>query len=88
MSTVLRIRLLYFAALRDAVGVSEEELELAPGTTVNALIAKLRSRGGVWAEEFAPLAPIRAAVEQEFVALDAPLSANCEVALFPPVTGG
>ena len=31
---------------------------------------------------------LRAAIDQQFVGLDAPLGSAREVALFPPVTGG
>ncbi|WP_296818185.1 MoaD/ThiS family protein [Thiobacillus sp.] len=42
----------------------------------------------MWAEELAADRAYRVAVNQDIVALDAALSENAEVAIFPPVTGG
>ena len=50
----------------------------------------VRSSAGMslHAEAFADRARLRAAIDQRFVPLDAPLDGAREVAIFPPVTGG
>jgi molybdopterin synthase sulfur carrier subunit len=83
----MKLRVLYFARLRERFGVAEETLDFA-GTTAADLLAELQARGGVWAEELAAGRAFRVAVNQDIVALDAPLSDRAEVAIFPPVTGG
>lgn len=83
----MTLRTLYFARLRERFGVAEETLDF-DGASVAELIAQLRARGGVWAEELAADRPFRVAVNQEIVALDAAVPAGAEVAIFPPVTGG
>ena len=83
----MKVRVLYFARLRERFGVAEESVELA-GTTVADLVAQLQARGGVWEEELAAGRAFRVAVNQEIVALDAVLADHAEVAIFPPVTGG
>jgi molybdopterin synthase sulfur carrier subunit len=83
----MTLRVLYFARLRERFGVAEEALDFA-GVTAADLVALLRARGGVWAEELAADRAFRVAVNQEVVALDAALHDNAEVAIFPPVTGG
>jgi sulfur-carrier protein len=83
----MRVRILFFARLRERFGVAEENLELA-GASVADLIAHLQARGGVWAEELAAGRPFRVAVNQNIVTLDATLPDSAEVAIFPPVTGG
>ena len=83
----MNLRVLYFARLRERFGVSEETLECS-GATAAGLIAQLQARGGVWAEELAAGRPFRVAVNQEIVPLDAVLTEDAEVAIFPPVTGG
>ncbi len=83
----MKLRVLYFARLRERFGVAEESVELA-GSTAADLIAQLQARGGVWEEELAPGRAFRVAMDQEIVALDAVLYDNAEVAIFPPVTGG
>ena len=83
------LKVLYFARLREALGVAQEEIALpADAPDVAALMRLLAARGGAWQEEFAGCRPLRAAVNQTLVANDQPLKAGDEVAFFPPVTGG
>lgn len=83
----MKLRVLYFARLRECFGMAEESIEFA-GASVADLIATLQARGGVWAEELAAGRPFRVAINQEVVALDAAIPDAAEVAIFPPVTGG
>ena len=83
------ITLLYFASLRESVGVSREQLDLATGdTTVSALVERLRSRDARWTDAFAPGKQWRVAVNQVMATAATPVRAGDEVAFFPPVTGG
>ena len=83
----MKLRILYFARLRERFGATEESLDFA-GTTAADLLAELQARGGAWAEELAAGRAFRMAVNQDIVALDAALPDHAEVAIFPPVTGG
>lgn len=84
----MHIHLLYFAGLREALGVATEELELPAGVaTVAALRELLAARGAPWTA-LVTTRNLRAAVNQEMAGPDAPLQAGDEVAFFPPVTGG
>ncbi len=85
----MRLTLLYFASLREAVGVGRESLvPPADVTTVGALRAWLRSRGDAWQRALAEERNVRAAVDQRMASADTPLAEDAEVAFFPPVTGG
>lgn len=84
----MKVRLLLFASLRDRLGTDEETVDLQEGASVADLAALLGKRGGEWAAALSPQAPVRAAVDQQFVGMDEVLREGCEVALFPPVTGG
>jgi molybdopterin synthase sulfur carrier subunit len=85
----MRVTLLYFASLREAVGVARETCDLPPGVdTTMRVRAWLRERGGAWAAALAEGRNVRAAVDQVMVGADAPLRDGAEVAFFPPVTGG
>lgn len=85
----MKIRLLYFARLREAFGMSAEEVTLPEGVCdVQALCEWLRARGGAWAIELAPGRAYRVAVDQEMATSGTRLRENAEVAVFPPVTGG
>lgn len=83
------MNILYFAWVRQKVGKSEEHIELTPELrTVRDLAVFLAARGGGYAEAFADMTRLRAAVNQVHAGLDAVLGAGDEVAFFPPVTGG
>lgn len=83
------MRLLYFAWVRERVGVGEEEVAPpAAVTTVAELIAWRAAASERHAAAFAEPARLRAAIDQAFVPLDALIAGAREVAIFPPVTGG
>ncbi len=85
----MALDILYFAWVREAIGSGGERAEPPPSVrTVGELIEWLAARGGGYAEAFADRQRLRAALDQEFVGLDAPLGQARELALFPPVTGG
>ncbi len=82
------VRLRYFARLRESLQMDGETLPLEAPVTLGELIARLRERGGVWADALSETRPIRAAVNQELASSGSPVRPGDEVALFPPVTGG
>jgi len=84
----MNIRLLYFARLREVLGLGQESLTLPSPATLADLLQVLRARGGVWAEELAAGRAFRLAVNQDIASLETPLAEGDEVAIFPPVTGG
>ncbi len=85
----MKVKVLYFASLREKLGRDAEELELPAGVaTVAALRIHLRGRGGVFESSFAEKILLRAAVNQDMVQPAAAVKAGDEVAFFPPVTGG
>jgi sulfur-carrier protein len=80
------VRVLYFAALRDAVGTAEESLDLPDGVrTVGALADYLAARHRSFAER---RAHVRIARNEAFARDDELLAAGDVVALIPPVAGG
>lgn len=80
---------LYFAWLRQKIGLSEERIALPESVgTVAELADWLAGRGPAYSDAFSDLRRLRAAVNQEHVGFDARLSPGDEVAFFPPVTGG
>jgi sulfur-carrier protein len=84
-----RLKLRYFAWVRERVGSAEEEVELPPHVDdVAGLIAWLSERDEGYAAAFAEPAVIRAAMDHNHVQHDAQLAGAREVAFFPPMTGG
>lgn len=85
----MRLTVLYFAWVRERIGQAEEVVTVpAEVATVADLVGWLAARGGGYAEAMAAPERLRAAIDQNFVGLDASLSGAREVAIFPPVTGG
>lgn len=85
----MKVKLLYFAALREQLGTSGEDFELPAGVaTVAALRSHLVSRGGAWQSSLAEGKLVRTAVNQDMAKPSAAIKAGDEVAFFPPVTGG
>jgi molybdopterin synthase sulfur carrier subunit len=85
----MKVKLLYFASVREHVGVAVEDLELPEGVrTVGALRTLLRARGGSWQTAFAEGRVVRTAVNQSIAKADAGIAPGDEIAFFPPVTGG
>ncbi|MCZ8251765.1 MAG: molybdopterin converting factor subunit 1 [Hylemonella sp.] len=83
----MKVQIKYFASIREAVGVGSEQLQTAAGT-LGALRDELIARGGPHAQALARGRAVRVALNQTMSAEDAALSEGCEVAFFPPVTGG
>ena len=83
------MRVLYFAWVKEKVGVTEEEIEPPDGVvTIAELIDWLKARGPEFADAFAKSEVIRAAIDRIHVRHDAKIAGAREIAFFPPVTGG
>lgn len=81
------IEVVYFAWLRERIGVPREQVD-TQARTVADLVAELSAREERYALAFADLASVRVALDQELASFDAKLSGVREVAFFPPMTGG
>jgi len=85
----MHIQLRFFASLREAVGVAHEVLALPDDIqTAGQVRDLLRARGGVWDAALAEGRALRMACNQQMAEPATPLSEGCELAFFPPVTGG
>ncbi len=85
----MKVKVLFFASLREQLGTGAEEIELPEGVaTVAGLRAHLVKRGEPWRKALAEGRLLRAAVNQDMIKPGAAIKAGDEVAFFPPVTGG
>ena len=82
----MSVKILYFASLKEALGMAGESIELPAGVaTVGALRDWLVGQGR---DKLASAKNLRCAVNQDMAGLDAPVGEGDEIAFFPPVTGG
>lgn len=85
----MKLKLLFFAGLREALDTREEAVEVpAEVATAGDLQRWLSARGGAWEDALAPGRAVRVAVDQSLGGPDTALHDGAEVAFFPPVTGG
>ncbi|MBT4566998.1 MAG: molybdopterin converting factor subunit 1 [Marinovum sp.] len=81
------MRVLYFAWLRERIGVPAEDIETA-AETIEDLVLELSNRTPRYKAAFSDLSAVRCALDQNLVSFDTPLGDAREVAFFPPMTGG
>jgi molybdopterin synthase sulfur carrier subunit len=83
------MKVLYFAWLKQKVGLAEEEVQPpAEVTDVAKLLDWLSARSPRHRDALARRSVVRVAVNQSYARPDHPVGRGDEVALFPPVTGG
>lgn len=81
------MQVLYFAWVRERIGLPREEVE-TEAVTVADLVAELVAREPRYATALADTSALKVALDQELASFDAPLVGVREVAFFPPMTGG
>lgn len=85
----MHIQLRFFASVREKIGAAQEMLTVPDSIrTIGDVRALLCERGGAWAEALAEGRALRMAYNQQMTDAATPISEGCEVAFFPPVTGG
>lgn len=81
----VKVRLLFFAVLRDITGMNETELALPEGTRARDVWYALRERH----EQLAAYTePPMTAINESYASPDAVLRDGDELAFIPPVAGG
>ena len=83
----MKIRVRYFAGLREALG-AEERVEVPEGCSVAEVRALLAARDAAHAAALAPGRALRSALDQQLCDGSAVVGEGAELAFFPPVTGG
>lgn len=81
----MRVHVVAFAALREALGASRFTLDLAPGATAADVRASLAREHPRWRDL---IAACRVAQETDFVDDGTPLRDDDTLVLIPPVSGG
>ena len=80
-----KVKILFFATLRDRAGIKSLEMELSPETTVQSLKDLLVESYPALKET---MDSVVISINREFAFDEALVPDGAEVALFPPVSGG
>ena len=83
----MKVTVRYFASIREALQASAETRETG-AATLGALRDELIALGGVHDQVLARGKAVRMALDQVMSEETTSLHDGCEVAFFPPVTGG
>ncbi|MEL7115896.1 MAG: molybdopterin converting factor subunit 1 [Pseudomonadota bacterium] len=81
------IKVVYFAWVRERIGLPGEEVETSAATVAD-LVDELRAKEARYEAAFADTRALRVALDQKLSDFTAPLEGVREVAFFPPMTGG
>jgi len=81
----MKIRLLFFAVLRDVAGKSEDVVELPEGARAGDVWQRLRDEHPALRDY---IQPPMIAVNESYVSAEEPLRDGDELAFIPPVAGG
>ena len=83
------MKLVYFASVREAIGLSSEDRDIpCDARTIGDFVIWLRGQSQEHAVALDDLSRLRFALDQNMVTADALLGDGEELAIFPPVTGG
>lgn len=83
------VDVLYFASLREQLGVEREQLALNDDiTTMHDVRKLLQQRGEQWSAVFSSSRLLMMSVNQQMAKNHSEITAGDEIAFFPPVTGG
>ncbi len=84
----MTVNIVFFASLRETLGVKSVDLSIPEPSKVSAVIAQLVAEHSPDWLEILTAENIRIAVNQDMINDDIVVSDGDEVAFFPPVTGG
>ena len=80
-----RVKLLFFATLRDRAGTKSIELDIPSDLTVQGLKEKISTEYPTLKES---MSSVLITINREYAFDEAIIPSNAELAMFPPVSGG
>lgn len=80
-----RVKLLFFATLRDRAGTKSMELDIPAGLTIQGLKDKISNEYPSLKES---MSSVLITINREYAFDEAVIPPNAELAMFPPVSGG
>ena len=84
----MTVKVVFFASLREKLGVNSVDLQISDPSSVSSLISQLADQHTAEWLAILTAVNIRIAVNQNIISEDIGVIDGDEVAFFPPVTGG
>ena len=84
----MTVKIVFFASLREKLGVNSVDLQISDSSSVSTLISQLADQHSAEWLAILTAVNIRIAVNQNIISEDIGVIDGDEVAFFPPVTGG
>ena len=84
----MTVKIVFFASLREELGVNSIDLQISDSSSVSSLISQLADQQSAEWLDILTAENIRIAVNQSIISEDVGVNDGDEVAFFPPVTGG
>ena len=84
----MTVKIVFFASLREKLGVNSVDLQISDSSSVSSLISQLADQHSAEWLAILTAVNIRIAVNQNIISEDISVVDGDEVAFFPPVTGG
>ena len=81
----MRVKLLFFATLRDRTGIKSTEIEIPTDTTVKGLKDRISHD---YPNLGKSMGTVLISINHEYAFDDSIIPLDAEIALFPPVSGG
>jgi molybdopterin synthase sulfur carrier subunit len=81
------MNILFFAGIKDQLGIDQLDWPISGETTVGTLLESLQQQDAQWQQVLGDK-KVLVAVNQTMARLNTKISDADEVAFFPPVTGG
>ena len=82
------MKIIYFASIKESLGISEEKILLKKSCTILELIEILVKKNKKYKFVFSNLDKVKCAVNSSYVNFNTVVYNEDELAFFPPVTGG
>tara|TARA_B100001057_G_scaffold130988_1_gene130100 strand:- start:849 stop:1097 length:249 start_codon:yes stop_codon:yes gene_type:complete len=82
------LKILYFANIRQTIGIIEENIDIDETYTVEEVIKILKKKNEKYKKAFSNIDNIKCSINLNYVKLNAKVKNSDELAFFPPVTGG
>ena len=84
-----KLKILYFAKIKEVIGKSEDSITINKQTTVKDIVEKLKLINESYKLAFQDLKNIKCSVNCNYInSFQTKVTNNDEIAFFPPVTGG